>query len=128
VQTASGSRGIPGIGWGTRAAVFGTGIYGGYFGAAQGVLLLGILGTWLDPDLQRVNALKNVLAGAVNALAAVLFIVLADVNWAIAGLLLVGSTVGGWTGARVGDRMPESVLRTVIVVVGLLAVVILARG
>jgi uncharacterized protein len=113
------------VGPGSWLAVLGTGVYGGYFGAAQGVLLLGVLGTWVDHDLQRVNAIKNVLAGATNALAAALFIVLADVDWEVAGLILVGSLVGGWVGARVGTRLPEPVLRAVIVVVGLVAVAIL---
>jgi uncharacterized protein len=113
------------IGAGSWLAVLGTGVYGGYFGAAQGVLLLGVLGTWVDHDLQRVNAIKNVLAGATNALAAVLFIVLADIDWLVAGLILVGSLFGGWLGARVGTRLPEPVLRAVIVVVGLVAVAIL---
>jgi uncharacterized membrane protein YfcA len=125
-ESAASHGGRSRVGRGTWFAVLGTGVYGGYFGAAQGVLLIGILGTWLDHDLQRVNALKNVLAGAVNAVAAVLFILLADVNWAIAGLLLVGSTVGGWLGAGIGTRLPRPALRAVIVVVGLVAVVVLA--
>ncbi|MFZ0323062.1 MAG: sulfite exporter TauE/SafE family protein [Actinomycetes bacterium] len=112
------------VGPGLLAGVFGAGGYGGYFGAAQGVLLIGMLGTWLDHDLQRVNACKNVLATFVNGAAAVVFIVapVAPVNWGIVGLLLVGSTVGGWTGAKVGRRLPASVLRAVIVVVGVVAV------
>lgn len=113
------------VGVGSWVAVLGTGVYGGYFGAAQGVLLLGVLGTWVDHDLQRVNAIKNVLAGATNALAAVMFIALAHIDWEVAGLILVGSLVGGWVGARVGTRLPEAVLRAVIVVVGLVAVAIL---
>jgi uncharacterized membrane protein YfcA len=124
--SAASQGGRARVGGGTWFAVLGAGVYGGYFGAAQGVLLIGILGTWLDHDLQRVNAIKNVLAGAVNAVAAVLFIALADVNWAIAGLLLVGSTLGGWLGAGIGTRLPRPVLRAVIVVVGLVAVVVLA--
>lgn len=116
------------VGPGSWAAVFGSGVYGGYFGAAQSVLLLGILGTWVEPDLQRANAIKNVLTAAVNALAAVLFAVAAPVDWEVAGLIFVSATVGGWLGARVGTRLPSAVLRGVIVVVGLVAVVVLARG
>jgi uncharacterized membrane protein YfcA len=125
-RPAGADPGTGPVGVGSWLAVLGTGVYGGYFGAAQGVLLLGVLGTWVDHDLQRVNAIKNVLAGATNALAAAIFIVLADVDWAVAGLILLGSLLGGWVGARVGTRLPEPVLRTVIVVVGLLAVAILA--
>ena len=110
------------------AGVFGAGTYGGYFGAAQGVLLIGMLGTWLDHDLQRVNACKNVLATVVNALAAVVFIAVAPVDWSIVLLLIAGSTLGGWGGARVGRRLPADLLRAVIVVVGVVAVAVLLVG
>lgn len=99
-------------------AVFGTGVYGGYFGAAQGVVLIALLGIFVDDNLQRLNAAKNVLAALVNGVAAVLFIVLADVAWAPALLLAVGSTVGGQVGARIGRRISQGWLRAVIVVVG----------
>jgi uncharacterized membrane protein YfcA len=109
------------------AGVFGTGVYGGYFGAAQGVLLIAWLGTWLDSDLQRVNALKNVLAGLANAVAAVVFILVAPVDWSIAAAIAVGSLAGGWWGARWGRLLPEPVLRAVVIIVGLIAVVILVE-
>ena len=108
--------------------VYGAGVYGGYFGAAQGVLLIAWLGSLLDPDLQRVNALKNVLASIVNGVAALVFIAVAPVDWTIAGLLLVGAVIGGWAGGRWGRLLPEAVLRAVIVVVGLVAVGILVAG
>jgi uncharacterized membrane protein YfcA len=107
------------------AGVYGAGVYGGYFGAAQGVLLIAWLGSLLDTDLQRVNALKNVLASIVNGVAALVFIAIAPVNWQIAGLLLVGAVVGGWAGGRWGRLLPDVWLRAVIVVVGLIAVGIL---
>jgi uncharacterized protein len=100
------------------AAVFGVGIYGGYFGAAQGILLVAVLSIALADELQRINALKNVLAGIVNLTAAALFIVVADVDWQAALLIAIGSVAGGLLGARVGRRLPDSVLRGVIVVVG----------
>ena len=99
-------------------SVFATGIYGGYFGAAQGVILIALLGIFLDDDLQRLNGLKNVLATLVNGVAAVIFVVLADVAWGAAALLAAGAVVGGQVGAKVGRRIPTPVLRTVIVVVG----------
>ena len=102
--------------------VFTVGIYGGYFGAAQGILLVAILGIGLDETMQRINAAKNVLALLVNAVAAVLFIVVADVAWPVALLIGAGSIVGGQIGARVGRRLPAVVLRVVIVVVGVVAV------
>jgi len=107
----------------TRLAVFGTGVYGGYFGAAQGILLLGILGVALPDDLQRVNALKNVLAMLVNLVAGIVFALVADVAWDVAALLAVGATGGGVLGARFGRRLPPAVLRAVIVAVGTVAIV-----
>ena len=104
--------------------VFLAGIYGGYFGAAQGVILMAILGVGLQESMQRNNATKNVLALLVNAVAAVLFIALADVDWAIAGLIALGAVVGGQIGATVGRRLPPVVLRGVIVTVGVAAITV----
>ncbi len=101
----------------------GTGVYGGYFGAAQGVLLMGFMGLFLDEPLQRQNALKNVLAGVVNLVAAIVFAFTAPVNWAAAGLVAAGSIVGGVAGAKIGRRLSPAVLRAIIVVVGLAAIV-----
>ena len=100
-----------------------TGVYGGYFGAAQGVLLMAILGIGIQDGLQRLNGTKNVLAGLVNAVAAVIFIAVADVDWLVAGLIAVGSVIGGQVGATVGRRLPPLALRLVIVAVGVVAVV-----
>lgn len=103
--------------------VYGTGVYGGYFGAAQGVLLMAILGVGLTETMQRNNATKNVLALLVNLVAAIVFIFVADVNWAVAGLIALGSVIGGQIGATVGRRLPSWALRGVIVVVGVVALV-----
>lgn len=105
------------------AAVYGTGIYGGYFGAAQGIILLAVLDLSLPDGLQRVNALKNVIASLVNLVAALIFIVVADIAWGPAALLTVGSIVGGLLGARYGRRLPAPVLRWVIVVIGVAAII-----
>ncbi|WP_405179162.1 sulfite exporter TauE/SafE family protein [Nocardia sp. NBC_01377] len=105
------------------AAVYATGIYGGYFGAAQGVLLIGLLGVFVHEDMQRLNGVKNVLALIVNAVSAVIFIVVADVDWTAVALIAVGSIIGGQLGATVGRRMSPTVLRAVIVVVGTIAVI-----
>jgi uncharacterized membrane protein YfcA len=111
-------HGGPGL-W---AGVFGTGVYGGYFGAAQGVILLAITGVAIPEDLQRLNALKNVLAAIVNGVAAVVFVFFATVAWLPVVLLAVGSAAGGQLGARIGRSLSPGVLRAVIVVVGLLAI------
>lgn len=100
-----------------------TGVYGGYFGAAQGVLLMAVLGLGLSGSMQEHNAVKNVLALIVNFVAAVVFIVIAEVDWAVAGLVALGAVVGGQIGATVGRRLPAVVFRGVIVVVGVAAIV-----
>jgi uncharacterized membrane protein YfcA len=103
--------------------VFATGIYGGYFGAAQGILLMALFGVALTDDLQRINALKNVLAGLVNLVAGVVFVFVAEVAWTPVALIAAGSVVGGQIGARYGRRLSPTALRALIVVVGLFAVV-----
>ncbi|QFG23320.1 sulfite exporter TauE/SafE family protein [Actinomadura sp. WMMB 499] len=113
-------------------AVLLAGVYGGYFGAAQGIVLIAILGIALADDLQRVNAAKNVLSAVVNGSAAVLFILLSIVadtviDWWAVLMIALGSTLGGLLGAKVGRRIPPPVLRGVIVVVGLVAIVNLVR-
>ncbi|MFJ3842388.1 sulfite exporter TauE/SafE family protein [Streptomyces sp. NPDC090054] len=97
--------------------------YGGYFGAAQGVLYLGLMGLLLHEDLQRVNAVKNVIAALVNGIAAVFFLFVAEFDWTAVLLIAVGSTLGGQIGAKVGRRLSPTVLRGVIVTVGILAIV-----
>jgi uncharacterized protein len=107
----------------TTAAVVGTGVYGGYFGAAQGILLLGILGVSLPEDLQHINAIKNLLAMLVNLVAGIVFAITAPVDWGAAALIAGGSIVGGALGARYGRRLPPTALRALIVVVGTVAIV-----
>jgi len=104
-------------------AVYLTGVYGGYFGAAQGILLLGILGVALAQSLQRTNALKNVLVGLVNGVAAVYFAFAAHVDWGPAAIIAGTSIAGAQLGARYGRRLPAEALRAVIVVVGVFAIV-----
>jgi len=118
-----GARGRFGPWW-VWPAVLGTGVYGGYFGAAQGVILMGVLGIGIDDDLQRLNGLKNVLAGLVNGVAGVIFVFVADVDWTVVALLAAGSIVGGQLGATVGRRLSPFVLRIVIVIVGLAALAV----
>lgn len=105
------------------AGVCASGVYGGYFGAAQGVLMIGLLGIFLDEPLQRINALKNLLTFVVNGVAAIVFIALAHVNWILAGLIAVGSTIGGLVGARYGRRLPPIALRILVVIIGLVSAV-----
>lgn len=131
-QRQGTARAAPGLALPASASVV-TGVYGGYFGAAQGILLIGLLGLLIDDDLHRLNALKNVLVGLVNGIAAVLFAVLwvvgvAPVSWPAAALLAVGALAGGFLGGRFGRLLPPAWLRGLIVVIGLLAVVQLVRS
>ena len=108
-------------------AVLLTGVYGGYFGAAQGVLLIAVMGIGLAESLPRINAVKNVLALIVNGIASVVFVLISSVNWPAAGAIAVGSVVGAQIGGRVGRRLPPTVYRVVIVCVGLAAIINLLR-
>jgi uncharacterized protein len=111
------------------AGAYATGTYGGYFAASQGVLQIGIFGLILRESLQRLNAIKNVLTFTVNAVAAAAYVVVATdrVDWVAAGLLAVGSLVGGSVGSRYGRRLPSWLLRTAIVVLGVVAIVVLGN-
>lgn len=108
-----------------QGGVLGAGVYGGYFGAAQGVILMGIMGALSSEPLQRLNGYKNVLGTIVNAVAALVFVVAAPdrIDWLVVLLIAVGATIGGVIGAGVGRRLPTRVLRAVIVVVGVVAIV-----
>ena len=133
---AEGRGGIAEHGvWWVWPAVLLAGVYGGYFGAAQGVLLMAILGIGVADSMQRHNATKNVLALLVNGVAAIVFVFLSfvdvpgipggktEVDWLAVLLIAIGSTIGGQLGATVGRRLPPNVLRAVIVLVGVVAVV-----
>lgn len=123
---AESRGGIPDHGvWWVWPAVAAAGVYGGYFGAAQGVLLMAILGIGVVDSIQRHTATKNLLALIVNAVAALVFIAVADVDWVVAGLIALGSVVGGQIGATVGRRLPPALLRAVIAAVGVVALTVL---
>jgi uncharacterized protein len=101
------------------------GVYGGYFGAAQGVILLAALRLLLPDSLQRLNGLKNVLVGVANGVAALQFVIFADVAWAAAGLVALGAIIGAQIGARYGRRIPDGALRWTVVVVGVVVAIVL---
>ncbi|HET9124990.1 MAG TPA: sulfite exporter TauE/SafE family protein [Solirubrobacteraceae bacterium] len=103
--------------------VFAGGIYGGYFGAAQGIMVLAILALSIDDTLQRLNALKVVMTGTVNLVSGIVFLFAAHVAWGPAGLIAGGSVLGGVIGARIGRRLSPNVLRVVVVIVGIVAIV-----
>jgi uncharacterized protein len=105
------------------AAAYASGIYGGYFGAAQGVILVALLAIFLADGLQRLNGLKNALVAGVNGVAALMFMVLSDPAWGAVALLAVSSALGGQVGAKYGRRLPPAVLRGLIIVVGVIVAI-----
>ena len=107
--------------WPLATLLFFTAIYGGYFGAGMGIIMIALLAIFVPDDIQRLNGLKNVLAGLINGVAAILFVFIAPVHWDVALLIAAGSTVGGQLGAGVGRRLPAPLLRAAIICVGLLA-------
>lgn len=118
--------------WHFVAAVGGVylcGVYGGYFAAAQGILLMGMLGVLVPESLQRLNATKNVLSTVVNLVAGMTYTIVGfgRIDWVAVALIAGGSLVGGLIGARVGRRLPPVVLRSCIVVLGVIAIVNLVR-
>ncbi len=104
------------------AGTFAVGVYGGYFTAAQGILLIGVMGALLPEDMQRMNAAKNLLSLLVNVVAASAYTLVAfdRISWQAAGLIAIGSLIGGFLGAHYGRRLSPTALRAVIVVVGLI--------
>ncbi|HEX6150602.1 sulfite exporter TauE/SafE family protein [Nocardioides sp.] len=104
-----------------------TGVYGGYFGAGSGVMMVAVLGFGTDLPLRIVNALKTLAVMAANVVASVIFLVVADLDWGAIGLLASGSIVGGYVGAHIGRRLPEGLLRALIVAAGITAAVLLLR-
>ncbi|PSK99443.1 hypothetical protein CLV63_103168 [Murinocardiopsis flavida] len=103
--------------------IYGAGVYGGYFAAAQGVVLIGLMGSSLDDELQRINALKNALTFIVNSTAAVFYIAFASPQWTVVALVAAGAVVGGYLGSLYGRRLSPRALRLLVVLIGLSAAV-----
>ncbi len=116
------------VGWGMFALILLTGVYGGYFGAAQGVILLVVLGLALGGPLNELNGVKNVLGGTANLVAALLFIAISEIDWVVAGLVAIGATIGGGLGGRYGRRLPSSALRVLLVGIALIAAAVRLVG
>ncbi|WP_436762816.1 sulfite exporter TauE/SafE family protein [Streptosporangium sp. V21-05] len=102
-------------------------VYGGYFPAAQGIIYMALMGMLLDETLQRLNAVRNVLVAVVNTAAALFFLFSADFDWTAVALIAAASALGGSIGAKVGRRLSPTVLRTLIVAVGTVAIIQLLR-
>ncbi|KSU77704.1 hypothetical protein GA0061083_1599 [Pseudarthrobacter enclensis] len=110
--------------------VYLAGVYGGYFVAAQGILLVGILGVFLSGTMQNANAMKNILVLGVNMVAAISYLLFAfdRINWLVVLLIAVSSTIGGLVGARVGRKLSPKVLRGVIFTLGMVALVVMVAN
>jgi uncharacterized membrane protein YfcA len=110
---------------GLVAGIFVLGMYGGYFGAAQGILIVGLMSIMTTVALQQINAVKNVLTTAVNGIAAVTFMVVAwhYIDWKVTALIAAGALLGGFFGAKFGRKLPPTALRATIIVVGTAALV-----
>jgi uncharacterized protein len=100
-----------------------TGVYGGYFGAGSGVMMMAVLGLGTDLEFRIVNALKTLAVMAANVIATAIFVVIADLDWAAVGLLASGSVVGGYVGSHIGRVLPPNLLRGLVVVAGVIAAV-----
>jgi uncharacterized membrane protein YfcA len=98
-----------------------TGVYGGYFGAGSGVMMMAVLGLGIDVEFRIINALKTLAVMASNLVATAIFLFAAELEWAAIGILAAGSIVGGYVGARIGRRLPAPLLRGLVVVVGVAA-------
>jgi uncharacterized membrane protein YfcA len=107
--------------WPMAAAFYATAVYGGYFGAAMGIIMISLLTLFLPDDIQRLNGLKNVLAAIINGVAGLMFIAVAPVDLRVALLIAIGSTAGGQLGSGVGRRLPPAALRSAIICVGVAA-------
>jgi hypothetical protein len=114
--------------WPLAVLFYATAVYGGYFGAGMGIIMIALLTIFLADEIQRLNGLKNVLAAVVNGVAAILFIARAPVHWEVVVLIAAGSIIGGQVGARVGRRLPAPALRVAIICVGLVAEARLVLG
>ncbi len=105
------------------------GVYGGYFTAALGVMLVSTLALVLDETLARVTALKNAISAVVGAVAVVVFALFGPVDWAAVAILVPATIAGGYAGARLARRLPAAVLRIVIVTIGtIVGIVLLVRA
>lgn len=100
------------------AAQFGTAVYGGYFGAGIGFLMLAILAFSGLPSFNAMNAVKNVLAAAINGIALVPFILAGIIQWPQAVLMAAGAVIGGYVGSRIGRKVPQRVMRAFVICLG----------
>jgi uncharacterized membrane protein YfcA len=100
------------------AGTFLAAIYGGYFGAGMGVMLLAVFGFALPDSLARSSGLRSVLSIVINGVAAAVFLIHRGLAWQVVGWLALGSLVGGWMGAKLALAIPAWALRTIVILIG----------
>ncbi|MPZ48277.1 MAG: TSUP family transporter [Dehalococcoidia bacterium] len=108
-----------------RIGVFFVAVYGGYFGAAMGIIMLALFGLLLSEDMQHANALKGLVAMAVNGIAVVYFAIFGEVAWEAAAIMAVAALAGGYMGVGVARKLPKEKLRLVAVTWGAFAATVL---
>jgi len=106
--------------WFAGALVFEifVGLYGGYFGAGIGIMMLAAFGLLGMTDIHQMNAIKNLFGGAINAIAAIYFIAHRMVHWPYVGLMAIGATTGGFLGAKLAFRIGRPMVRRIVILVG----------
>src|SRR5687768_2378222 len=117
----------PGAGWMAFVLIFQflVGVYGGYFGAGMGILMLAALGLIGMADMHQMNGVKNVLAVFINGIAAIYFVFASTVGWNDVLILAIGTILGGYFGARVARRLGRVFVRRAVVVIGIVMTVAL---
>jgi uncharacterized membrane protein YfcA len=118
-SSASGAHRSPRL----HAGAFASAVYGGYFGAGLGIMLLAILALTLDDELQRLNALKGLLSFVIGAASVAFFVAFGPVSWSAAAIMAVASFAGGQAGVVVARRLPAGVLRGLVVAFGVVVAV-----
>jgi uncharacterized protein len=100
-------------------------VYGGYFGAALGVMLVAILGLLVDATLRRITAMKNVISAVEGAVTVAFFALTTEVDWVAVAILAPATIVGGYAGARIARRIPQQILRAAIVAYAVIVAIVL---
>lgn len=128
-RKVAGARAASDITWQVQVGVFIAAVYGSYFGAGLGVLLLGILGILLAEGMQRLNALKGLLSLLINAVSVIVFVINGEVAWWYTAILAVAAWAGGATGVGVARRLSPRVLRAAVITLGaVVAAALIVKG
>jgi uncharacterized membrane protein YfcA len=109
--------------WSMYIGIFLVSVYGGYFGAGLGILLLAVMAVALPLDILELQGIRSVLSTVINAVAAIIFLIRGHLNWTAVPMLLIGTLIGGWLGTILIKRLSPSVVRWLIVTTGLITTI-----